>query len=278
MNRTSLLSILLISLLVCQTAMAENVTRLVWQNRPLPITLKPGAPEIRVIFPADVDIQVPVAILDKITTLQINPRVVYWTAKEPFPPAQVVAISQQSGEVYLIQLGASEEGATNPITIADPAWITRQQPTPATPIPSSPSNQAPALQDPPEIVLARFAAQTLYAPVRLLPTDPNIHRVPVNDLPQNFALKRSQRGEVYQYQVLGQWQGYGRYITAVKLKNTSPLTIDAIDLRTVRGAFTHIATQHPSLGPAQTDQAITTLYLISLTPFQTAVGGTSYGF
>lgn len=277
MKRTLLLSAILINLLICQAVLADSVTRLVWQNRPLPITLKPGKAEIRVVFPADVDIQVPVAILDKVTTLQINPRVVYWTAKESFPAAQVVAISQESGEVYLIQLSANENGSTNPITIDDPTWIIRQQPQAPTTIPS-PAAKATALQDPPEIVLARHVAQTLYAPVRLLPTSSTIHRIPVNDLPNNFALKRSQRGEIYNYKVLGQWQGYGRYITAIKLENTSALTIDAIDLRTIRGAFTHVATQHPSLGPAQTDEAITTLYLISLTPFQTAVGETNYGF
>jgi len=271
--KTRLLFSLLTLLTVSHYSVAESVSRLIWKNQPLPVTLKPGS-EVRVVFPANVNIQVPVPLLDRLNTLQVNPRVVYWTAKESFPASQIIAISDESNEVYLVNVSADETGSAQAITIEDPAWVVRQQPTP----PAQTQSQETALTDPPEILLTRHVAKTLYAPVRLMPTQRDIQRVPVNDLPENFQLKRSQKGESYQYEVLGQWQGYGRYITAVTLKNTSYLTLDVIDLRTIRGSFTHIATQHPNLGPAETDEAITTLYLISLAPFQTAVGGTSYGF
>lgn len=271
--KTLFIFTLLFLTLVSAQANSSDTTRLLWNNQPIQLTLKPGA-EVRVVFPANVNIQVPVPLIDRLSTLQVNPRVVYWTAKETFPSSQIIAISDESEEVYLINLSSSEMGTDKPVTIEDPNWLVRQQPQ----APAQTPKDQEVLSDPPEVLLTRHVAKTLYAPVRLMPTQREIQRIPVNDLPENFQLKRTQKGETYRYKVLGQWQGYDRYITAVRLENTALLTLDLIDLRTIRGGFTHIATQHPNLGPAGSLDSVTTLYLISQVPFETALGRTSYGF
>ena len=52
--KTRLLFSLLTLLTVSHYSVAESVSRLIWKNQPLPVTLKPGS-EVRVVFPANVN-------------------------------------------------------------------------------------------------------------------------------------------------------------------------------------------------------------------------------
>ena len=50
------------------------------------------------------------------------------------------------------------------------------------------------LNDPPEIVLTRFAMQTLYAPSRLIPSSERISRAGNPAMPKAFPLMQSTQG------------------------------------------------------------------------------------
>jgi len=267
---------ILVIFLASSTTSASDTTRVVWKNEPLSIDIATGY-NARIIFPANVSIQLPVQLLDQLETLQVNPRIVYWKPHVNFENYQVIAISNDSEEVYLINLSSTDKGLKTPVTIEDPNTLLQEHSQESS-TPKAPTREKAVSSDPPEIVLTRHVAQLLYAPLRLLPASRDIRRIPTTALPKTLHLKRTQRGELYDYEILGNWQGYGQYITAIKIKNLSPLSIDTIDLRTIRGDFTHIAVQHSSLSPANTPKDTTTLYLLSQKPFLDAVTGVSYGY
>ncbi|HMW72320.1 MAG TPA: DUF3438 family protein, partial [Cellvibrionaceae bacterium] len=71
--------------------------------------------------------------------------------------------------------------------------------------------------------------------------------------------------------------GYGKYITAVLIVNTTSLSLQ-FDATAVRGNFSHITAQHINIGPKNSLEDRTTLYLISDEPFGQAVLGDSYAY
>jgi hypothetical protein len=90
-------------------------------------------------------------------------------------------------------------------------------------------------------------------------------------------LLRSQAGEKYHYRIVGSWSGYGRYITAVLVINQSPVQLQ-VNPGLVQGNFTHITPQHLYLGPTGSLEDRTTLYLISDSPFVSALQEDGYGY
>lgn len=247
---------------------------LVWNNAPLTIVIPVGE-EIRVSFPTDVLLQIPMALTESLESLAPNQQVVYWKATAPFDAARVIAQSVDNKTVYLIDLVAEAGANGEPIVIEDADRIvaTRDAVTAdATPLPAETD-----LQDPPEIILTRFAAQTLYAPQRLIPVNAAITSLSDVRITPDFPLVRSQQGESYRVSVVGAWSGYGLYLTAVLLENQSALSI-AINPGLVQGNFSHITAQHLYLGPLGTLEDRTTLYLVSTVPFNAAILEDGYGW
>jgi len=248
---------------------------LVWDKMPLTIVLPVGE-EIRVTFPTDVNLQLPMAVTENLESLAPNRQVVYWKAKNPFDSVRAIATSTDNDTVYLIDLVAQEGAVVESLVIEDPDRIVKTQ-VAASPTFEATQEQVQELLDPPEILLTRFASQSLYAPRRLMPVNRDIHQQPIAALPANFPLLRSQMGEQYQYAVVGAWSGYGHYITAVMVINTSAVSLH-INPGLVMGNFTHITAQHLTLGASGTLEDRTTLYLISDAPFASAIMEDGYGY
>jgi integrating conjugative element protein (TIGR03749 family) len=245
-------------------------TKKVWEQLPIPLHLRVGH-EVRVIFPTAVDLQVPVGIATRLQSLAPNPAMVYWKPLEDFETARVIATSLDGKALYVLDLSASKNGLTDNLIIEDPIRILENQA--ANSAPPSPS----PLADPREIILTRYASQTLYAPTRLMPANPDIMPLEAPSLAANFPLMRSIVGEHYRVEVVAQWMGYERYITAVLLANLSPFAVP-VKMENVRGNFSHATPQHLSLGPAGTLEDRTTIYLISKMPFQEAVLSDGYDY
>ena len=112
------------------------------------------------------------------------------------------------------------------------------------------------------VELVRFASQQLYAPERLMPSHPAIYRSPL----QVKTLKSLYRGGGLQSTPLASWKGGGLYVTAVKLQNTTPLTLH-LDPRLFRGQWRSRTLQHAGLSHYQSESDTTTVYLISDRPF-----------
>ena len=259
-------------LLLPLPAAAERT--LVWNKFPITIVLPVGE-EIRVTFPADVTLQLPMDITDRLESLAPNQRIVYWKATAPFDSVRAIATSADNESVYLIDLVAQEGAVTESLRIEDPDRIVAQNPAGFDGQHVTGNEQE--LVDPPEIVLTRFASQTLYAPRRLVPVNADISLQPINGLPAAFPLMRSQSGEQYQFSVVGAWAGYGRFITAVMAVNKSSITVH-INPGLIAGNFSHITAQHLTLGPSGSLEDRTTLYLISDTPFASAILEDGYGY
>lgn len=264
----------LLFLLVCSVPTWAEVRR-VWNDKPLTLLL-PINHEVRVVFPTDVDVQVPMGIGERLHSLAPNTQMIYWTAVEAFEPARIIATAKDGKTVYILDVAASEAGQADDIVIEDPS----RHPVESEPLELAESEQeseSEALTDPSEILLTRFASQTLYAPSRLIPVDGRITPVNLPLLAENFPLLQSAHGERFALQVVGAWAGFGQYVTAILIKNITPLRFQ-LDLSRVRGNFTHITAQHLMIGEKGSLEDRTTLYVISSQPFDAALLEDSYAY
>lgn len=247
---------------------AEDIVK-VWNNEPLSIHLKTGR-QTRVIFPTRVYIQAPLGITGSLVTEAPNRQMVFWTATEDFEKGTVIATSEDGRDVYLIDVFSSGQGLASDIVIEDPRRTLEQKA-------SEPEVIAPEITDPAEVLLTRFVAQTLYAPQRLLPSDPNIQQLEAPELPSDFPLLQPQHGETYSIEVIGQWMGYGQYLTAVLVKNTSNVPVKTSGAF-VRGNFTNVTPHHRYLAAQGELEDRTAYYIISDRPFQDAVMEDGYAW
>lgn len=252
-------------------ALAER--NLVWNSTPITLVIPVGE-EIRVTFPTEVLLQVPATLTSSLESLAPNQQIVYWRATAPFDAARVVAQSVDNQTVYLIDLVAQPGASKEPVMIEDANRILAAHNEAEG---SSTRYEPQELLDPPEIILTRFASQTLYAPQRLLPQNDSISALADVRLATDFPLIRSQSGEQYAVSVVGAWSGFGRYVTAVLVVNQSQLRIE-VNPGLVQGNFTHITPQHLFIGPKGSLEDRTTLYLISAVPFNAAILEDGYGW
>lgn len=273
MKRYLILSMMLLLQPLCASLALADRT-IVWDKHPITIVLPVGE-EIRVTFPADVALQLPLEVTEKLESLAPNQRVIYWKATEEFDSVRAIATSTDNETVYLVDLVAQKNAVVESLIIEDPDRVVAQQIERSESVESI--NNTQVLLDPPELLLTRFASQSLYAPRRLIPVNPDVNAQAISALPVNFPLMRSQAGEQYRFSIVGAWSGYGRYVTAVMVINTSPIAIH-INPGLVAGNFTHITPQHLTLGAAGTLEDRTTLYLVSDTPFASAIMEDGYGY
>lgn len=81
--------------------------RRVWDEKPLTLILPVGQ-ELRVSFPTGVNVQVPLGISEKLTSLAPNPKMIYWTATEEFTTARIIATAIDGKTVYVIDVAAEK--------------------------------------------------------------------------------------------------------------------------------------------------------------------------
>jgi integrating conjugative element protein (TIGR03749 family) len=271
------LSLCVVTLGLCQLSLAE-VDKRIWDNMPMTIIL-PVNKEVRVTFPTDVNIQIPKELTTHLVSLAPNQKIIYWTAKAPFDSSRILATSTDNETVYLIDLVANEYTTVNdPVVIEDADRIAEESSSEEYELNAdSLSESESVLTDPPEILLTRFASQTLYAPRRLVPQSSDIADLHVDSIAKDFPLIQSQSGEQFHFHIVGAWAGYGRYITAILVINQSNHPV-LLNPGLVRGNFTHITAQHADLGSAGTLKDRTTLFLISDVPFVSALMEEGYGY
>jgi|GEM_PF-769351 len=266
---------------------AEDIRR-VWDNRPLTIALPVGK-EVRWIFPQEVTVQMPEEIATKVKSLVPDARTVYLTATEKFSTARILATGNKDGKVYILDVAAAANNLVEDVRLEDPALLpndaeqAKAKPTSRlidNDLPEQEQNEVPEekpLLDPPEIVLTRFAMQTLYAPSRLIPSSERISRAGNPPLASSFPLIQSAQGERFSFEPVGAWTGFNHYVTAILVVNQSPIRV-LVDLTKVRGNFTHITAQHHFIGPKGDLTDRTTLYLVSDKPFNEAVLEDAYAY
>ncbi|EKL1667357.1 TIGR03749 family integrating conjugative element protein, partial [Salmonella enterica] len=120
------------------------------------------------------------------------------------------------------------------------------------------SRQAPKLNSPLPVVLTRYAAQTLYAPLRTVEALPGIHPLPLR-LPAHITTLYP--SEPLDIRPLAAW-GRGEYsVVALRVRNTGNGKV-VTDPRALAGRFVAATFQHRWLGPAGQPEDTTTLYLV----------------
>lgn len=242
-----------------------------WERIPLQIPLKVG--QERVIF-ADKNVRVgfPPALNDKLR-VQSTGGAVYLKADSAFPQTRLQLQDLESGEIILLDVTASANGPTEPVRLVYSGDVTSVassvRPAKSSGRDSSPSTsetkpgtkdaKAPRYNAPLPVVLTRFAAQTLYGPLRAVEPVSGIH--PVNPrLPGRITTLYP--SEPLDITTLSAWGVGARSIVAVRVQNTSSRKI-VLDPRVLQGQFVSATFQHRWVGPVGTPEDTTTLYLVT---------------
>ena len=246
-----------VALLLMQSlvhAGTDTLERIEWKKAPIRLELVVGQ-EQRIEFPAAVKVGVPASIQGVLRTQSVN-GVVYLLAHAAFGSNRLMVRELYSGRIYLFDVTATEEGGPDhPIQI----YVTGDQ--------GRENDQATGRHEPEQgqpdyIQLTRFAAQQIYAPVRLLKDRPGIVRVPVSRDPVDLY-----HGGTVEAIPLVAWRAKGLYVTAVKLTNCTEQAL-ILDPRNLRGTWLTATMQHHRLFPKGHEADTTAVYLISARPFE----------
>ena len=125
--------------------------------------------------------------------------------------------------------------------------------------PSPDQARPPRRETPVAVVLTRYAAQNLYAPLRTVEPVPGVMRVNLRrDLPLDTLLPTLP----VRAEALAAWRLEDQWVTAVRLTHTGGGWID-LDPRALQGDFLTATFQHPTLGPRGTPEDTTVLYLVT---------------
>ena len=187
----------------------------------------------------------------------------YLKAEQPFASTRLI-VQSDAGQSILLDLAADKTFAAGaPLEILSNAPTAASTPTPVTP--------EPADKPVGYVALVRHAAQSLYAPTRLIPQSGRIARAP---LPTGESVPLV-RGAHIEAMPVAAWRANGAHsplwVAAIRLRNTlsRPVTLDPRDLR---GQWQAASFQHARLGPAGDETDTTTVYLVANRRFKKALG------
>jgi integrating conjugative element protein (TIGR03749 family) len=236
---------------------APAVETLHWKRLPLPVNLYVG--EERVIFTErDIRVGVPANLKDRLRA-QSAGGAIYLRASAAIPAARLQLQDTGSGALVLLDVTAIEPGGEPPLEplriVADAPRQAAAQKTAAGKLPAA-TEPAPI---PVPILLTRFAAQSLYAPLRAIEPVAGIRRAPMRDGLDLSALLPSLPVDC---RALAAWKLEGSFVTAILIRNASRRTLQ-LDPRLPQGEFATATFQHPFLGPRGEATDTTVLYLVT---------------
>jgi len=256
--------LLLLLLGVCAATGAQAVEILHWNRVPLTVVLVVGDERVVIVGDA-VRVGLPDS-LDGRLRVQSADGAVYLLAKTPIESTELQLQDLRTGELILLDVTARaplpHEAPLEPIRILDEVGQEANDTALAeteTPGVSQSAKMQALPATPLAVALTRYAAQSLYAPLRTLEPLPGISEVPVPaDLPLDTLLPTLP----VRATALAAWRLSEEYVTAVKLTNTSARRI-SLDPRLLQGNFLAATFQHPDLGPAGHSTDTTVVYLIT---------------
>lgn len=248
MNRVLRITLTGLALTWVTGSQATEVMR--WERLPLSIPLVVG--QERVIF-VDRDVRVGLpAGLDGSLRVQSTGGAVYLQPLSELAPSRVQLQDIQTGELILLDVSAAPANKAGtvlePIKIISASVAAAEQqsavPTSATPVP---------------VVLTRYAAQSLYAPLRTVEVLPGVRRA---KLPADLPLHTLLPNQLIEARPLAAWRLGQHWVTAIHLRNQSSVWID-LDPRELQGDFVAATFQHTNLGPRGRPTDSTVLYLVT---------------
>jgi len=237
----------LLGLLLIPAAQAVEILH--WQRLPLSVPLIVGQERI-VFIDKNVRVGVPASIAGRLR-VQSAGGAVYLRASEPIEPTRLQLQDADTGALILLDISAraAKEGEPE----LEPVRIVEGEAT------SGSTAQLPPRQTPIPVVLTRFAAQNLYAPLRTIEPVPGIMRV---NLRRDVKLDTLLPTLPVQATALAAWRLENQWVTAVRLTNISGDEI-ALDPRLLQGDFLTATFQHATLGASGTPEDTTVVYLVT---------------
>ncbi|MGI3745904.1 MAG: TIGR03749 family integrating conjugative element protein [Janthinobacterium lividum] len=259
----------------CLTGNANAVEIQQWERIPIALPLAVGQERI-VFVDQNVRVGLPRALKGKLR-IQSTGGAIYLLANEPIPPTRVQLQNVASGEIMLVDIAAivsaPDQAALEPMKIvarhqpgsssarshvakntgANPQDEKAEEQTLSTDIP------APKTETPTPVVITRYAAQLLYAPLRTVEPVPGVSQVNLN---RRLDLTTLLPTQPINASALGAWRMAGYWVTAVKLQNASEQHL-TLDPRELMGDFTAATFQHPYLGAKGHATDTTIVYLVT---------------
>lgn len=247
-----------------------------WERIPLTLPLVVGQERI-VFVDQNVRVGMPRNLEGKLR-VQSTGGALYLLANEPIEPTRLQLQNMASGEIMLVDIAATPGQANRPaleplkIVAGDnPAARYGQQASApkqiARPTGAAAADDEQQLEEPPAarretpvpVVLTRYAAQMLYAPLRTVEPVEGIAQVNIN---RRLDVSTLLPALPIEASVLGAWRLDGFWVTAVKLRNISAQQLP-LDPRDLMGNFVAATFQHPYLGAQGDASDTTTVYLVT---------------
>lgn len=228
----------------------EGKERVVWEKKPLSIALKIG--EERIIhFPKNIEHWQP-GVVDNSVVAQTVADTLYIKAITEFPTVRFRVREIGSNKVYLLDVsGKQDVEVPDTLVVIDEEQLRGESDRQA--------KQMATIGQDWRVRLTRYASQTLYAPERVVKADYSISRV---SLTPGVEIPLIRGGKV-KAQTVATWRGGGWYLHAIKLTNVTDEKVVLDPRIAYRGEWSTATPQHDWLGPSNSDQAVTTVYLTS---------------
>ncbi|EOX6785687.1 TIGR03749 family integrating conjugative element protein [Pseudomonas aeruginosa] len=253
-------------LVVVAAPVAHAVEILRWERMPLAVPLKVGQERI-VFIDRNVRVGVPAGVGDRLR-VQSAGGAVYLRASEPIEPTRLQLQDADTGALILLDIAAEPakdgEPALEPVRIVEGANTQAHYSDPpdgadVAPMRSQDGVRSARRETPVPVVLTRFAAQNLYAPLRTVEPLPGVMRV---NLRRDLDLGTLMPTLPVRAVALASWRLEDQWVTAVRLTNTDSGWV-RLDPRVLQGDFLTATFQHDVLGPRGTPEDTTVLYLVT---------------
>ena len=272
--------LLFVLLCLSLSALSQAAEIMRWDRTPLRIGLPVGAERI-IEMDRNVRIGLPPTIANpEVLRVQSAGGVLYMKAHEAFDVERVRLQDIETGEVFLFDLYADNSASDEPIRIiyeATSRTHTDRTQSSATRKPSSstpgsvPNDVASRVSEamtgqrssqalPAPIVLTRYAAQSLYAPLRTIESVPGIARAPMR-LPESITTLLP--AYPFEVKAVAGWQYQGYEVTAFQIRNLDAQRSFQMDPRHLQGRFYSATFMHETLKPAGYLEDSTTLFLVT---------------
>lgn len=245
---------LLSAALLLPIPLASAVEILRWERLPLAVPLQVG--QERVVFiDRNVRVGLPASLQGKLR-VQSAGGALYLLASESIAPSRLQLQDADDGTLILLDIAAEPAKAGQPALEAVKI-VEAERPAPRDTVEAPAPRPAPPTPLP--VALTRYAAQSLYAPLRTVEAVPGLGAVPLRgDLNLDSLLPEL----TLSYQALAAWRLEDLWVTAIRLRNRAPRWIE-LDPRQLQGDFVSATFQHPDLGPKGDATDTTVLYLVT---------------
>ncbi|TEP81991.1 TIGR03749 family integrating conjugative element protein [Pseudomonas aeruginosa] len=258
--------LVLVLLAACLPLTSQAIEILRWERIPLAVPLR--VDQERVVFiDRNVRVGVP-AELDGKLRVQSAGGAIYLLASEAIEPSRLQLQDADTGAMILLDIAATPavpgQPVLEPVRIVEAgAPAKRYGGTPTSRqdhiADGTPASVSRSHETPVPVVLTRYAAQSLYAPLRTLEPIEGVARTRV---PRSLALESLLPSVPVSASALAAWRLDDFWVTAVRLRNASGSPI-SLDPRALQGSFIAATFQHPNVGPAGHASDTTVVYLVT---------------